>query len=143
MVDSALGRVYEAGAVIIRQGDSGDCLYVVQEGQVEVVVEQAGEITRLAVRGAGELFGEMAIFERQARMATVRALGRARILKVDKKNLLRSIHEDPSLAFHSVEILSQRVRELSREVALLRLSTTAAAAGTTVEGAHVTARRQA
>jgi hypothetical protein len=38
---------------------------------------------------------------------------------VDKKKLLRAIHEDPSLAFHVVESLSQRVRELSRELAEL------------------------
>ncbi len=127
MQTSALGRVYEDGAVIFRQGDSGDRMYVIQEGQVEVVVGQAGQATRLAVRGAGEFFGEMAIFEREARMATVRALGRTRILTVDKKNLLRSIHEDPSLAFYIVEALSQRVRELSREVAQLRAAGDAAA----------------
>ncbi len=119
MQTSALGKVYEDGDVVVRQGDSGDRLYVIQEGQVEVVVGQAGQAMRLAVRGPGEFFGEMAIFEREARMATVRALGRARILTVDKQNLLRSIHDDPSLAFHMVETLSRRVRELSREVAQL------------------------
>lgn len=120
MPNDTLGKVYEAGAVVVRQGESGDCMYVIQEGQVEVIVEQAGQATRLAVRGAGEFFGEMAIFERETRMATVRAVGRARILTVDKKNLLRSIHDDPSLAFHIVETLSRRVRELSQEVAQLR-----------------------
>lgn len=117
---NTLGRVYEDGAIVIRQGDSGDCMYVIQEGQVEVVVEQAGLATRLAVRSAGDFFGEMAIFEREVRMATVQALGRTRILKVDKKNLLRSIHDDPSLALHTVETLSGRVRELSQAVANLK-----------------------
>jgi CRP-like cAMP-binding protein len=120
MTANSLGRVYEDGAVVVRQGDSGDCMYVIQEGQVEVVVEQSGQLTRVAVRGPGEFFGEMALFEREARMATVRALGRARILTVDKKNLLRAIHEDSSLAFHVVETLSQRVRALSRELAELK-----------------------
>lgn len=123
MPNSSLGKVYEDGVVVVRQGESGDCMYVIQDGQVEVIVELAGQATRLAVRGPGEIFGEMAIFEHEARMATVRALGRARILTVDKKNLLRSIHDDPSLAFHMVETLSRRVRELSREVAQLRAGT--------------------
>ncbi len=120
MPGNTIGKLYAAGATVVRQGESGDCMYVIQEGQVEVLIEQAGQTTRLAVRGPGEFIGEMAIFEREARMATVRTLGPARILKVDKKNLLRSIHDDPSLAFHVVETLSRRVRELSREVAELR-----------------------
>ncbi len=120
MPNNTIGKVYAEGDVIVRQGESGDCMYVIQEGQVEVIVEQDGRATRLAVRGAGEFFGEMAIFERETRMATVRTVGRARILTVDKKNLLRSIHDDPSLAFHIVETLSRRVRELSQEVAQLR-----------------------
>jgi CRP-like cAMP-binding protein len=74
----------------------------------------------LAVRGEGEFFGEMAIFEREVRMATVRALGQARVLTVDKKNFMRRIHEDPSLAFRLVEAMSRRIRALSNEVALLK-----------------------
>jgi CRP-like cAMP-binding protein len=65
----------------------------------------------------GELIGEMAIFERHVRSATVRALGEVRVLTVDKKNFLKRIHEDPSLAFRVVQTMSQRVRELSDELA--------------------------
>ncbi|MFQ5857941.1 MAG: cyclic nucleotide-binding domain-containing protein [Anaerolineae bacterium] len=116
----ALGRVYQDGEIIIRQGEVGDCMYVIQEGQVEVIAEKDGEEVRLAVRGAGEFVGEMAIFEREVRSATVRALGQARVLTVDKKNFLRRIHEDPSLAFRMVQTMSRRIRELSEEVARLK-----------------------
>jgi flavin-dependent dehydrogenase len=113
----ALGKVYQNGEIIIRQGETGDCMFVVQEGQVEVLVGQNGKETPLGVRGPGEFFGEMAIFEREARMATVRALGRARILTVDKENFIRRIHEDPSLAYRLVQTMSQRIRELSTDMA--------------------------
>ena len=116
----ALGRMYEDGEVIVRQGDKGDCMFVIQEGEVEVVHEDGGTETRLAVRSVGDMFGEMAIFEQDVRSATVRALGQARILTVDKKNFLRRVHEDPSLAFRLVQIMSRRIRELSAEVAHLR-----------------------
>ena len=116
----ALGKVYQDGDVIVRQGEVGDCMYVIQEGQVEVVLEKDGEEVRLAVRGEGEFFGEMAIFEREVRMATVRALGQARVLTIDKKNFLRRIHEDPSLAYRIVQTMSRRIRELSAEVAQLK-----------------------
>lgn len=116
----ALGRVYNDGEVIIRQGEAGECMYVVQEGEVEVYTVQDGEEVLLAIRKAGELIGEMAIFEREVRSASVRARGEARVLTLDKKNFLRRINEDPSLAFRIVQAMSGRIRELSEEVARLR-----------------------
>jgi flavin-dependent dehydrogenase len=117
MEPGALGRVYQDGEIIVRQGEIGDCMFVVQEGQVEVIVERDGRETSLVVRGPGEFFGEMAIFEREVRMATVRAVGQARILTVDKKNFVRRMHEDPSLAYRLVQSMSHRIRQLSAEMA--------------------------
>lgn len=117
MDTGALGRTYQDGEVIVRQGEVGDCMFVIQEGKVEVVAEMGDSEVRLAVREEGDFFGEMAIFERDVRSATVRALGEVRVLTVDKKNFLRRIHEDPSLAFRLVETMSGRIRDLSEEVA--------------------------
>jgi CRP-like cAMP-binding protein len=121
MMDTgALGKTYEDGELIIRQGDVGDCMFVIQEGEVEVFVEQDGKEVHLAVRGEGDFVGEMALFEREVRSANVRAKGKARVLTVDKKNFLRRIHEDPSLAFRIVQNMSHRIREMSAEVARLK-----------------------
>lgn len=121
MQTGALGKEYLDGEIIFRQGEFGDCMYVIQEGQVEVVRELGENLLRLAVRHQGEFFGEMAIFEREVRSATVRALGRTRVLTIDKKNLMRRIHEDPSLAYRMMQTLSHRIRELSAELTQLRL----------------------
>ncbi len=120
MSDGELGKTYEDGEIVIRQGDVGDCLFVVQDGQVEFLDERDGALARLRVAGKGEMFGEMAIFQKEARSATVRAIGKARVLTLDKRNFLRRINEDPSLAFRIVETMSRRVRELSDEVARLK-----------------------
>ena len=114
-----LGKLYQDGEIVIRQGEMGDNMFVIQQGQVEVVVEQGGQEVQLAVREAGQPIGELEIFEHQPRLATVRALGKARILTVDKKNLVRRIHEDPSLAYFMMQTMSHRIRELSAEVARL------------------------
>jgi CRP-like cAMP-binding protein len=84
-----LGSVYASGEAVVRQGELGDCMYVIQAGEVEVVQASAGNDRCLAVLTAGDFFGEMAIFEREVRSATVRARGEARVLKVDKRTLLR------------------------------------------------------
>jgi len=117
---SALGKIYQHGETIIRQGEIGDCMYVIQDGQVEVVSNAGGREVQLAVLDKNEFFGEMAIFEHEIRSASVRALGPARILTVDHKNFLRRIHEDPSLAYRLMEIMSNRVRKLSSEVTQLK-----------------------
>jgi len=120
MTEGALGKYYQDGEVIIQQGEVGDCMYVIQEGQVEVIVGDGDKEQRLAVRQEGDFIGEMAIFERERRSATVRALGPARVLTVDKRNFMRRIHADPSLALRIVEAMSKRIRELSEEVAQLK-----------------------
>ena len=116
----SLGKDYQDGEIIVRQGDVGDCMFVVQEGHVEVLIESENHQVQLNILGKNEFFGEMAIFDHEIRSATVRALGPARILTVDHKNLLRRIHEDPSLAYHLLQVMSTRVRRLSGEVAELK-----------------------
>lgn len=121
MASGELGKIYQDGELIICEGEEGDCMYVIQEGQVEVLIKgEEDQDIRLGVRQKGEFIGEMAIFDRDVRSATVRALGQARVLTVDKKNFMRRVHEDPSLAFRLVETMSHRIRELSDEVARLK-----------------------
>lgn len=112
----SLGKLYNDGEVIVRQGDMGDCMYVIQEGEVEIAQENGGKQIVLAIRGKDEFFGEMAIFEHDVRSATVRARGATRVLTVDKGTFLRRIHEDPSLAYRVVQEMSKRIRELSKEL---------------------------
>lgn len=118
MVRGALGKIYRDGERIIRQGNSGECMYVVQGGRVEVLQHSdRGEEQHLAYIDAGNFFGEMAVFEKELRSATVRACGKARVLKIDKKTLLTRIREDPLLAVNLLKTMSHRIRELNREVA--------------------------
>ena len=112
----ALGRIYEDGEVIVREGDAGDALYVIQEGRVDVLAERDGHETLLRTAGSGELLGEMALFEHAPRSATLRAHGQARILTLDRRNFLRRISEDPTMAFRIIEAMARRVRELSRDI---------------------------
>jgi CRP/FNR family cyclic AMP-dependent transcriptional regulator len=115
----SLGKSYQDGEVIIRQGEVGGDMYVIQSGRVVVLLEKDGKEVQLAIREEGDFLGEMALFDRDVRSATVRALGPVRVLTVDKKNLLRRIHDDPSLAFRIIEKMSHRIRELDVEVARL------------------------
>ena len=120
-LNNSLGKVYQDGEVILRKGDPGDFMFVIQEGQVEVLGELNGQEVRLTVAQAGDVIGEMAIFERQTRSATVRALGKARVLTIDEKIFLRYVHQDPSLAYQLLKMMSNRVRKLNSQVTYFKL----------------------
>ena len=110
---ASLGKKYKEGEVIFRQGDVGNCMFIIQAGEVEAVAEADGNELRLRTMGPNEFFGEMALFEKEVRTATIRATKPTRVLTIDKKNFLGGIHEDPSLAFRVVETMSHRIRDLT------------------------------
>ena len=120
MKAGALGKVYHDGDIIVRQGEMSDSMYVIQEGQVRILVKHGDQEKQVRLAGEGELIGEMAIFEHDVRSATVQAVGEVRALTIDKKNFLRRISEEPSIAFRILQSMSRRIRELSEEVARLK-----------------------
>jgi flavin-dependent dehydrogenase len=116
MTKKELGREFRAGETIVVQGEIGECMYVILSGQAEVIKTQDGQETRLAILSKGDIFGEMAIFQRESRSATVRAITDLRVLTVDKKIFLRRVHEDPSFVFAILKKMSQRIRNLNEEL---------------------------
>jgi CRP-like cAMP-binding protein len=117
----ALGKVYPDGQTIIRQGEVGDRMFVVQEGKARVTREVDGREVHIATLKTGDIFGEMAIFEKEPRSATVTAQGAVTVLSIDKAGFLRRVHEDPSLAYRILQQLSRRIRDANEEIARHKL----------------------
>ncbi len=130
---TALGKSWADGEVIVRQGEVGNSMYVVQAGEVEVLRETEDGEVRLAVLGAGDFFGEMSIFEHEVRSATVRARGEAHVLTVDKRTLLKRIKEDPFLAVSILQTMSNRIREINAELVRARAAAAASITPTNPE----------
>ena len=116
MKKNTLGHLYKDGEIIIKQNTLGNCLYVIQEGKVEVIDENNGNEIKIAELGETEFFGEMGLFEKDVRSCTVRALGDAKVLTVDKKNFYKTIQQDPTIAYRLLEIMSKRLRQTNKKV---------------------------
>jgi GAF domain-containing protein len=115
MKEGELGKVYSDGEVIFQEGEEGDRMYVVQSGRVRITKKSpAGELP-IAVLETGEIFGEMALFDRLPRSATAAAIGDTRILGIDKTKLFQTIDRDPTLVFRLIESMSARIRKLDEE----------------------------
>ena len=84
----------------------------------EVINEKKGKDVKVAELGEKEFFGEMALFEKDVRSCTVRAIGEANILTLDKKNFYKTIQKDPSIAFRLLERMSARLRETNKFVTI-------------------------
>ncbi|MEK7717777.1 MAG: cyclic nucleotide-binding domain-containing protein, partial [Pseudomonadota bacterium] len=105
--DTSLGKAYAAGEIILRQGDSCEGMYVIQEGKAEVLHRRDDKEVRVSVLGERDFFGEVPFMERLREpgvaRGTVRAVSDVRVLTVDRKTIVRRIHEDPSLAYRILE----------------------------------------
>ncbi len=76
------------GDVIFREGESGREMYVVLEGEMEVLKRsRRGRETRVALLGATDVFGEMSIIDMQARSATVRSVAPSRLLRISTEEM--------------------------------------------------------
>ena len=115
--NTTLGKLYRDGEVIIQKGEHGDCIYVIQEGQVEVVDHNGNGEVKLAVLNNTEFFGEMGLFEKDVRSCTVRALGDVRVMTIDKKNFYQTIQKDPTVAYRLLERMSRRLRDTNKRLA--------------------------
>lgn len=113
---NTLGRLYKNGETIIKQGEEGDCVYVIQKGKVEILDESENQEIRIAELGQTEFFGEMGLFQKDVRSCTVRALGNAKVMTIDKRNFYTIIQKDPSIAYRLLEKMSQRLRETNKKL---------------------------
>lgn len=114
--NNILGHLYRDGETIIKQGTVGDCLYVIQQGKVDVISEKGKKEVKIAELGEKDFFGEMALFEKDVRSCTVKANGDTKVLTLDKKGFYKTIQRDPSLAFNLLEKMSNRLRQVNSKV---------------------------
>jgi len=104
---------FETGEVIFHEGDVGDYLYIIVNGQVEVFTTKEGKERVIAKLGKGEYFGEMALLNQRARLATVRCLTPVDILALKKSDfgLLISNFQELKKDFEQTDKI--RKREIS------------------------------
>jgi CRP/FNR family cyclic AMP-dependent transcriptional regulator len=105
---------FSAGDTIFREGDSAHEMYVVLEGEVEVVKRsRKARDHRVAMLGPTDCFGEMSIIDVQPRSATVRALAPCRLLRITSEDFDRLYRHDlKSYAIVTLNI----ARDLSRRL---------------------------
>lgn len=98
VADGARERRFAPGETIVREGDRGSSMFLVESGRLGVSVHgTVGESQRLAVLEPGAAFGEISLLTGDPRTATVRALTEATLLEIDKTTLSPILRDNPSI----------------------------------------------
>src|SRR5215467_1522295 len=99
-----------AGETLFREGDTGNHMYVILEGSMDILVGSA--VVETANEGA--IIGEMALIDDAPRAASVIATTLCRLVAVDRKRFHSLVQSEPGFATHVMKILAERLRNMNR-----------------------------
>jgi len=106
-------REVRAGETVFRQGDQGDSLLCVVDGQLDTVVkDNAGQEIVLTAVVAGDVVGEMSMLDGRPRSATVRCTEDAKLLVLERDDLLQVLPRSPHLALDMMGEMAARARKV-------------------------------
>ncbi len=108
------------GEVLFNEGDRGDVMYLIKEGQIKITKGKGPDERVLAVLKEGDFFGEMAIIDGSPRSATATAIEPASLLVIDKETFKAKIKENPLIEY-VLETLTKRLRNADEQIKLLTI----------------------
>jgi CRP-like cAMP-binding protein len=132
-----------AGTVIFKSGDAARQAYLIQQGTVELLREQGGELVRLTELESGEVFGEMSLIEERPHSLTARAASAVELSGLTRDDFENLLTSDPTTFRVYLKILFERLRTLSAQVDGAGPAPLAKPAGLTVTIHPVTRRAAA
>jgi CRP-like cAMP-binding protein len=117
LVAVAVPRTFQRGEVIFQEGTQGDVLYVIRSGRVLIKREHTGGRTiALAEMGAGDMFGELAVFDKEVRSATVECIEPVKAVALTSGDVSRVLTRNPEIAVKVIQALSRRLREANSRI---------------------------
>ncbi|WP_404788949.1 mechanosensitive ion channel domain-containing protein [Altericista sp. CCNU0014] len=116
LIEQGYRRFFRHGQIICKEGDAGECFYILLKGRVEVISEKLGQ--EIATIEAGGFFGEISLFTGMPRSTTVRAVEDVTLFVVDHRALKILLQDHRELAEKIAEVLAQR-QQVLRELGVL------------------------
>ncbi|MCX7808114.1 MAG: Crp/Fnr family transcriptional regulator [Deltaproteobacteria bacterium] len=103
------GKECAAGEVLFREGEEGDCMYVIREGVVRITKRMGSEERPLAELGPGEFFGEMSILNGKPRSATAQVISPAKLIVIHARTFEQMVRTNAEIAIRLIKKLALRL----------------------------------
>ena len=114
----AVARNYPRGVRVFHEGDRSDACYIVRSGDLRVTREHPdGRAIALATLGPGDIFGELAMLDGEARSASVEALSECELLALPAGDVRRMLQSSSEITVKLVVALTRRLREANERIA--------------------------
>jgi CRP/FNR family transcriptional regulator len=118
IAEVSVSRRYGAGEVVFREGDGGDTCYIVRSGLARAVRQHSdGRSITLSHFAAGDIFGELAMFDEEPRSATVDVIDEVELVAIPGRDMQRLMREHPEIAVKLNAALAQRLRATNERLA--------------------------
>lgn len=111
-------QTFQPGDVIVKEGEPGDCAYIILDGHCQVTRVVAGKKENLRLLGPGEMFGEAAVLTNNPRLATVSALMETRVAVV-QRSFLQDEMERTSLISLAIRAVASSFLDLNGQTSAL------------------------
>ena len=113
-------RRFPKNATIVEEGLTGDYMYVIREGRVKVTkASDDGREKILDILEAGSFFGDMSLFDRAPRSASVKTLQPCRLMALSRRDVLAVLQRSPDFAMAIIQVLIQRLRETDEQASAM------------------------
>jgi CRP-like cAMP-binding protein len=120
IVSHLIERRYPRNTTIVEEGLPGDYMYIIREGRVKVTkLSDDGREKILEFLDEGAFVGEMALFERAPRSASVKTLTPVRLLALSRTDFIGLLKKSPDLAMSVIQELSRRLRTINEQASAL------------------------
>jgi len=122
LVEQSQTRSFPAGAILFSEGDQGESMYVIKEGDVKVYAsDENGKEVILQFLRAGDFFGELALIDDAPRSASIVTLTPVKVVVISKAAFMKFLSANGETAFNLIRSLSRKVRALTNNVKSLAL----------------------
>jgi EAL domain-containing protein (putative c-di-GMP-specific phosphodiesterase class I) len=106
-------KSFQSGEIIIRQGDTGDTAYIVEQGSVEIIIQKAdGTEQIVGKRGQGAMIGEMSMVDKAPRTATIRAVEPCQLLEITADDFHRRLNNADPVIRMTTQVILTRYRDM-------------------------------
>lgn len=118
-----VARGFPQRATVLNQGDESNSVYFIDSGRVKVfVTDEQGKSTTLRYQGPGEYFGDLGLIDDEPRSASVVTTTKSQFTMISRRKFKSCLTQHPSLANKMIPLLAYRIRNLTEELAICRLS---------------------